>query len=152
MIHFVFGKAQREELGAILDLQKRAFRETAERNHDFTIQPLTQILEELEAEFERGIILAGREGPTLVASVRGYSDEGTVYVQKLMVDPDYQNRGLGKRMLTLLEEAFPDATRFELFTSVNDHKNRHIYEHFGYVPIRYESKGNVDFVFMEKRM
>ncbi|MDA3901273.1 MAG: GNAT family N-acetyltransferase [Spirochaetes bacterium] len=148
--NLVFLSAQIEDLPAVLGLQKRAFEENARRHNDFNIQPLTQTLEDLKKEFRDHTILIAKSNDRVIASVRGKISKRTVYIQKLIVDPDYQNRGVGKQMFVALERSFPDADRFELYTAVADEKNIHIYSNFGYIPFRTEVISGIEFVFMEK--
>jgi GNAT superfamily N-acetyltransferase len=90
-----------------------------------------------------GIRLHGR----LVAAVRARL-EGTEWeIGRLMVAPDLAGRGIGSRLLRVMEERAPAAgTAFTLFTGAKSDRNISVYERAGY-RVRAEADG---LVFMTK--
>lgn len=143
--------AQRRDLADILDLQRLCYRENAERYGDFSIPPLTQTIDELNAEYDESVILKAHERGKIIGSIRGREEKGVCLIGRVIVHPDYQNRGIGKALMRGIEELFAQARRFELFTGANDAKNLHFYESMGYKRFREELHGNVMFVFLEKK-
>ena len=125
-------KASIEDAGEILVLQKLAYVSEAEIIDDFTIPPLHQTLAETLVEFDRQVVLKVELEGRIVGSVRSYPDRGTCYVGKLIVHPDYQNRGIGTTLLQAAENEFPAADRYELFTGQKSEKNLHLYHKNGY--------------------
>lgn len=112
-----------EDLSEILALQRLAFRSEADLLGCETIPPLMQTLTDLEAEFDEGTMLkAVSDEGVLAGSVRGCRDGGTLRIGKLMVHPDFQGRGLGRRLLAQMETECP-CGRYELFTSVASARN-----------------------------
>ncbi len=87
--------ADAEEL---LALQKLAYREEAERYDDFSIPPMLQTLEGMRADLASHLYLKAMLDGRAVGAVRGRCDEGTCYVGRLIVHPDFQGRGLGQRL------------------------------------------------------
>ncbi|MDR2689999.1 MAG: GNAT family N-acetyltransferase [Azoarcus sp.] len=143
-------KAEYEDLKEILELQYRAYQSEALIHNDFSIQPLTQSLDELVREHGKNIILKAVAESRIVGSVRAYAENGTVFIGKLMVHPIYQNRGLGKRLLQAIEDKFPQP-RCELFTSLKSEKNVRLYEKCDYS--RYKkviSPSGMIFIYFEK--
>jgi len=144
-------KAEITDLREIFILQKEAYISEAEIHNNYSIQPLTQTFEEAENEFNRGIMLkAVSEDGKIIGSVRGFTENGTLYIGKLIVHPDFQNRGIGKKLLMSIEELFP-GLRYELYTSTKSDKNLAIYMKSGYKEYKrnYMPDG-VNFVYMEK--
>lgn len=95
-------------------------------------------LHESLADVEHGIAVQQtwvvREGPRLVGSVRGKVSGDAWEVGRLMVAPDLAGRGLGRFLLTWIEEHAPsDVARFELFTGAKSTRNLRIYGNAGYV-------------------
>lgn len=127
-----------DDAGEILALQKLAYVSEAEVLQDFTIPPLHQTLEDILAEFNVQVFLKAERENRLIGSVRGYLDRGTCHIGKLIVHPNHQNRGIGTRLLTAVELHFPDARRYELFTSDKSKKNLYLYRKCGYAPFRTE--------------
>ncbi len=147
----VIEHAQKSDLPEILKLQYLAYQSEARLFNDPDIPPLRQTLDELTAEFERGIILkVTDESGAIIGSVRAYSENGTAYIGKLMVHPDMQRRGLGSSLLKAMEREHPEH-RYELFTSTRSVDNIRLYEHLGYRAFREEKiTDELSFIFMEK--
>jgi ribosomal protein S18 acetylase RimI-like enzyme len=139
----------------ILKLQYLCYQGEAERYGDYTIEPLTQSLDDLKAELDRGHGLVARLGDEIVASVRGTIDEeGTARIAKLIVHPRMRRHGLGGRLLDAIELHFAQdstAQRFQLFTGARSEGNLRLYRSRGYAPVstRREST-RLELVTMEK--
>lgn len=143
-------QAEREDLKAILQLQYLAYQSEAVLLQNFLIPPLKQTLADLEAEFERGVVLKAEEGGMIIGSVRAYCEDGTTRIGKLIVDPAFQGRGIGTALLSAVEQACP-APRYELFTSSKSEKNIRLYERAGYVRFAKKDAGEgITFVYLEK--
>ena len=151
MIMIKILKAKPEDLEAILQLQYAAYQSEAALNNDFTIQPLTQTLEELIAEHQKGVVLKAVNEGEIIGSVRAFADGDTVYIGKLIVHPDHQGKGLGKRLLAAVENNL-HRKRFELFTSAKSERNLRLYEKAGYTRFREkQNDAGITFVYMEKQ-
>ncbi|MBT8354522.1 MAG: GNAT family N-acetyltransferase [Desulfofustis sp.] len=78
------------------------------------------------------MILKAMSDGRIVGSVRAYAKEGVCHIGRLVVEPTYQNKGLGSRLLNAIEARFPAATRFELFTGERSKKSLYLYHKAGY--------------------
>jgi len=127
--------AAKSDLEEILALQKQAFLPEATRCGDLTITPMTQTIEELTEEFsdlrKAEIILKIVQDRRIVGTVRAYEKDGTCYIGRLAVHPDYQRQGLGIRLMQAIESCYREA-RFELFTAKENAGNIRFYEGIGY--------------------
>lgn len=143
--------AEHSDLPVILKLQYLAYQSEAALFHSQDIPPLKQTLEEVEAEFREGLILKLADAQnSIIGSVRAREQDGTVYIGKLMVHPDYRCRGCGTALLRAAEERFP-GRRYELFTSTRSVRNIRLYEEAGYRIFRRETlNAELEFVYMEK--
>ncbi len=146
----IISSAVAEDLPAILELQYLAYQSEAVLLQNFSIPPLVQTLADLQAEYERGVVLKAEEGGAIVGSVRAYLEDGTARIGKLIVSPAFQGHGIGTALLLAVEQAC-SARRCELFTSSKSEKNIRLYERAGYV--RYAEKemgASLTFVYLEK--
>lgn len=116
----------------ILSLQKLAYRSEAEIYNDFNIPPLVQTLESIEKDFENQYFLKAVMDGKIVGSVRAYTKEGTCYIGRLIVHPDFQNRGIGTDLMNEIERIFNTCRRFELFTGDKSERNLYFYQKLGY--------------------
>ncbi len=144
-------KADKADLKEILELQYLAYQSEAARFGGKKIQPLTETLEEVEAQYEQGIVLkmTNSDGK-IIGSVRAYEEDGTVYIGKLMVHPDYQKKGYGTRLILSIEKLFP-GKRYELFTSTRSLENIRLYERMGYSSFDTRKVDDeIEFVYLER--
>jgi ribosomal protein S18 acetylase RimI-like enzyme len=140
-----------DDAAEVLALQKLAFQSEAALWDDDTIPPLTQTLDQIAADFGSHRYLKAVEGGRIVGAVRGRLEHGTCHVGRLMVHPDLQNQGLGKRLMAAVEAHFPSAERFEIFTGEISLRNIHLYEKLGYRAFKTQRlNAKVTLVFMEK--
>lgn len=144
--------AERKDLQDILDLQYLAYQSEARLFNNMDIPPLKQTLEDVQNEYKKGVFLkALDEKGKIIGSVRGYLEDGTVYIGKLMVHPKDQGKGIGTKLLLSIEREFP-GYRYELFTSTKSKRNIELYEKLGY---KVFSEKNITeelrFVYLEKR-
>ena len=110
-------KASFKDLKDILFLQKLSFRSEADVYNDFeTSPPLLQTLEEITNEFSEQIFLKAVLEDKIVGSIRGFEVDDTVFIKRLVVNPDYQNLGIGTILMNSIENSFRGNKRFELFT------------------------------------
>jgi ribosomal protein S18 acetylase RimI-like enzyme len=140
-----------EDAGEILALQKLAFRSQAKLYGDDRLPPLTQTLAGLEADFASKVILKASLDGRIVGSVRGYEQEETCHVARLVVLPGRENRGIGTLLMHALEDAFAHAGRFELFTGHRSENSLYLYKKLGYREFRRERVSDeLTLVYMEK--
>lgn len=144
-------RANLNDLEDILKLQYLAYQSEAKLLNNFTIQPLTQTLEELVQEFQNGIIYkAVNDQEQIIGSVRGTVKDGTLLIGKLIVHPDSQGNGIGTELLKYIENNHKEL-RKELFTSDKSIRNLSLYEHNGYTRFKIEAiNKDLNFIFLEK--
>ena len=146
-------KATYEDLEEILDLQKLAYLTEAKLLNDYSIKPLTQTLIEFQNEFKNyvtGIVLKLMDNNIIIGSVRAHEENGRVYIGRLIVHPEYRNKGYGTKILNTIETFFPNKT-FELFTSSKSENNLNLYKKNGYKEFKREKTQNdLEMVFLEK--
>jgi len=151
----IIKKAKFNDLEEILNLQKLAYISEAELYDDYSIEPLIETIDEIKKEFNNGIILkAINDGPDIIGSVRAVKADDTVFIQKLIVHPDFQNKGIGKNLLDSIEKYFVEIDsriEFRLFTGYKSFKNIHLYEKLGYKKYKIERiSENLKFVHFKK--
>ncbi|MBO9617570.1 MAG: GNAT family N-acetyltransferase [Niabella sp.] len=132
-MHPIIQQAQKAQLAAVLQLQKECYQSEAALYNDYSIQPLSQTIEELNHDFDNGeICLVAAIGKNIVGAVRGSAQAGTGYIGKLIVAPLFQNQGIGKQLMAHIEKKLDAVDRFELFTGSRSLKNISLYKKLGY--------------------
>jgi len=134
----------------ILTLQKLAYQSEARLYKNDSLPPLTESLDDLTSLFQTHIFLVARSGGEVVGSVRAITKEGRCQVGRLMVHPTHQRKGLGARLLAAIEDAFPEASTYELFTGNLSEGNLRLYRSIGYREFKREPVPPHELVFLEK--
>ena len=141
-----------QDLDQILQLQKRAFHGQALIYNDFSLPPLTQTIDDLKKEFRDKTIYKVEQDGKIIASIRCFRKNNILYIEKLIVDPDCQNKGIGTSIMREVEAKYSHiVNRFALFTGDKSVRNIHLYTKLGYRELRQEptSRG-FKLIYMEK--
>jgi ribosomal protein S18 acetylase RimI-like enzyme len=126
------GSAREDDATQILALQKLCFQSQAMLYKDFGMPPLTQTVESLEKDIRTQTVLVARNGGEIIGSVRARMIDGACHIERLIVHPELQGRGLGTRLMQEIEARFPAAERYELFTGHRSEGNLRLYNSLGY--------------------
>lgn len=89
--------------------------------------------DKLTRAFEKSLYIVGAfENDRLVGFARCVGDaEYILYVQDLIVKPEYQRKGIGKELMRLVSEAFPTVRQFVLITDADDKISNEFYQAIG---------------------
>ncbi|MGD0168539.1 MAG: GNAT family N-acetyltransferase [Smithella sp.] len=152
MNELIIAQAVKKDLPIILDIQRKAFMEVARSFNLKSLPPIEQTLESLTDEFVNSKILKASIANTIIGSVRAYRKNDTCHIGKLVVLPEYQNKGIGKALMNEIENQYKSIVkRYELFTGARDPRNRYLYNQLGYKSFKTEKLNDeISFVYMEK--
>lgn len=109
-------KAGFADLEDIVELQKTAFISEAELYNDYTIEPLTQTIDSIKADFGNYLFLKAETENQIVGSVKARVTGEYCWIGRLIVSPGFQNKGIGKKLMAEIEKEFPDISKFLLCT------------------------------------
>jgi ribosomal protein S18 acetylase RimI-like enzyme len=129
-------RATPDDLPSILHLQRRAYQSEAELYGDPNLPPLRQTEAEVLTEFVGKCFFKIDEHGQLVGSVRCWLQGGTVHIERLIVLPECQGKGLGTALLSYAERCFAEASYAELFTGHRSERNLRLYHRLGYREVR----------------
>jgi len=140
------------DLDKILELQKEAYFQEAEIYNDLNIQPLTQNYKSLKLEWQKGIVIKAEKNGQIIGSVRAELVDNICKIGKLIVKPDFQNQGIGKRLMIEIEKLFDNCSTFELFTGDKSEKNLKLYRKLGYKDCKTEQiDNNLKLIYLQKQ-
>ncbi|HWM16469.1 MAG TPA: GNAT family N-acetyltransferase [Microbacterium sp.] len=144
-----------EDAGEVLTLQRAAFVQEALIYRTIDMPPLTQTLEELEAELRENLGIVAVAGTRIIGAVRAQRDGELLLIGRLAIAPDQQGRGVGTLLLEAVEErgSAAGATVAELFTGSLSDANLRLYERVGYVQSqRVKGDDGIEQIFLRKRL
>jgi len=148
----IIEKATVSDAEEFLTLQKLAYRSEAEIYNDFSLPPLVQTWESMEEDFKNQLFLKAVMDGRIIRSVRAYAKEGTCYIGRLVVHPDFQSRGIGTRLMNDVERIFNNCKRFELFTAEKSERNLRLHHGLGYRIFKTaKMTDQTNIVFLEKK-
>lgn len=154
-LNIILEQAKVEDASSILNLQKKAYQTEAEIYQDWNIPPLNQTLDELKGEFKDQCILKAvmnteKNYLKIVGSVRAIEEGDVIQIGRLMVDPEFQSLGIGKKLLDAIERIYPER-RLELFTGHLSLDNLRLYQKLGYVFFKEKQiHQNLKFIYLYK--
>ena len=146
-------KADINDSAEILALQRIAYQQEAEMYNVCEFPPLTQTRAELDLEFKNGVVLKDVIKNIIIGSVRAYVKSNNCYISRLIVHPEYQNQGIGTKLMNNIEKYFADkkVEKYELSTIEKSKKNIYLYKKLGYKIFKTEKMNDkVTIVYLEK--
>ena len=142
--------AEEKDIRELYDLQLRAFESEAEMIGSRNVPALMETREENRRDFRHWTVLLRRdEAGAIVGAVRFRKEGDHVEIGRLMVAPEYRNRGVATGLMGAVEELTRES-RFELYTCTRSYININLYEKLGYRVFR-EEQGEKDLAFAYMR-
>ncbi|MDJ0361912.1 GNAT family N-acetyltransferase [Rhodococcus sp. H29-C3] len=149
-----------KDAGELFTLQRAAYVTEAQAHEDLNLPPLVESLTEVTNELDKPEVdsFGLRDGAQrLVGAVRVRvlpANARCAEVGRLVVAPDVQGRGLGSRLLELVEERLSeDITELKLFTGEHSVGNLRLYSRFSYREThRVPTANGYALVYLSKRL
>jgi tRNA (guanine37-N1)-methyltransferase len=126
--------ATRADAGELFTLTRACWLQELWANPGVVIPALEESFDDAIQGLADWTTLVAVAGGRIVGSARGRLEAGDVWdVGRVMVAPDLQGHGLGRRLLALIEEAAPaGVTAYSLFTGAGSADNIRMYKKAGY--------------------
>jgi ribosomal protein S18 acetylase RimI-like enzyme len=143
--------ARDEDAGEVLTVQRAAYVSEAQLYDNPHFSALIEPLAEVRKAIAESVVLVARLGHRVVGAVRGRVDGSVCHVGRLVVAPDLQGLGIGRRLLRAVEERVSTPV-FALFTGGRSESNLGLYRKVGYELVREERVADtLTLVHLEKR-
>ncbi|WP_173475863.1 GNAT family N-acetyltransferase [Fibrobacter succinogenes] len=141
-----------QDVPEILELQYKAFRPVAERLNWPDAPNLIETVEHALGEFPKYTTLKMlSDDGKIIGSVRGRVENGSLYIGRLMVLPEFQKNGYGRILLRKIQSMLPH-DRAWLDTSSDVPETVSFYEREGFrIFERKHFENGVSWIFMEKK-
>jgi tRNA (guanine37-N1)-methyltransferase len=145
--------ADEADAGEIFTLQLASFLSEGRAYDDLSIPPLAEDPPASVERLKRGGVLKAVAGTRIVGSVQLTVEGAVGRIERLIVAPDWQGRGLGARLLRTAEKLAPaEVTSYELNTGAESERNLALYHRAGYREVRREQQTpKVELVTLIKR-
>ena len=121
------------DVAELVVLQRACWVDEAIANQTLDLPALTETAEEVAAALADWRVWVIRSGGRLIASVRARRNGDSWLIGRLMVAPDYRNKGLGQQLLAHAEAQAPaGTTTITLHTGVRSTGPQALYRRAGY--------------------
>lgn len=141
-----------DDAGEVLTIQRAAFVSEALIYGTPDMPPLTQTLEEVQAELTSCSGWVARANGRLVGAIRTQETDDVLLIRRIAIAPDLQGSGIGQMLLEAAESG-STAREAELFTGSRSEANLRLYERCGYVEFeRVPQDDGIDQVFLRKKL
>ncbi|ADL13037.1 GNAT family N-acetyltransferase [Acetohalobium arabaticum] len=132
---FKVKKAEMEDSNLVFRLTKRAFQHYNVPSRSPTTPALSETIEDVEEDIKEKNILIAYLNDKPVGSVRFYSSNGKdFYLSRLGVIGEYQNQGVGQRLVAEVERwaKAQGGERITLYSAYSSKKLMEFYQKLGY--------------------
>lgn len=147
-------EVSRCDLHRVLVVQREAFADVASALSipPDSMPPLTEAVFDLESLFDAGVRFFAAMSPEgdYVGVVRAALQGDDVEVGRLAVSPMWQRRGIATALMNVVEDSFPEARRFILFTGARATAALELYASLGYGEVSRERLPYVELVWLAK--
>lgn len=127
-------KAQRDDCPLIYYMQIKSFRALLEKYQDYDFSPGAEKIERTYQRFDEPTsdfwLICSENKP--IGAVRIGHYDSLCKLKQIFILPEHQEHGFAQEAIRLVEAQYPDATRWELATILQEDKLRHLYEKMGY--------------------
>jgi len=134
-VNITFEPATPADASALVEAQIRAFHDDARLYPGVEIggPPGYDSIEEMLKDIDKYVChKIGCDGRIVGGIIVVDLGEGHFHLDRLYIDPDYHNQGIGSQAIGFIEQAYA-ATSWTLDTPTYAVRNQHFYEKFGYI-------------------
>jgi RimJ/RimL family protein N-acetyltransferase len=125
-----------DEVEKLLAIQKEAFAEDYVLYEDHDSTPVNETAEKLMENIERFFHYTIWLGNDIIGAIDIRPlDDSRLRLSKLFLGTEFQNKGLGSKLIKLIESEFPLIKDWSLYTPYLNKRNHHFYEKLGYIKI-----------------
>jgi len=138
-------KATPVDAKAIYDIQVKAFTPLLEKYKDYDTNPANESIDRVLSRINhpRGGFYKIIAENQLAGAIRVYwKDDVHYWISPMFISPEFQGRGIAQRVLSLIENLFPQAASWELATILEEERNCYLYEKAGFVKTGVSKKIN----------
>ena len=142
-----------EDVHVLQELQRKAFGPQCIELGWEDAQPMTETLEHAYEDFEQCTTLKVlNEDRHIIGSIRGHVTDGSLYIGRLMVLPEYRQQGIGKQLFREIQLLLPH-NRAWLCTCKQVPAPYEFYLREGFRPYKDETVGpGLTWVYMQKNI
>lgn len=126
-------KSNLKETEPLLKIQTEAFKKDLKRYKDYDSSPAAESLDFFKYRMNHSLHYTIYIDEKIAGGICLLKVADSHYrLFRIFLDPKFQNKGLGTKILSAMEKQFPKVKKWSLDTPKDNERNRHFYEKFGY--------------------
>ncbi|HDR8474810.1 TPA: GNAT family N-acetyltransferase [Bacillus cereus] len=132
----ILEKATETDVEVIFQMQIDSFSPLLHKYKDYETNPANETIEkticrinQVNGGFYKIIVDINLVGAICISQKETPSK---FWISPMFIHPGYQGKGIAQKVITLIEEMFPEATSWELATILEEEKNCFLYEKMEY--------------------
>ena len=129
-------KATVSDAKLIHDIQVEAFLPLLKKYKDYNTNPASEQIEKVETRLNdsHSNFYKIHVNNDIVGAIRIIQKENSNdwWISPMFILPSYQGKGIGQKVIFLVEEMTPEATSWNLATILEEKRNCYLYEKLGY--------------------
>jgi isopentenyldiphosphate isomerase/GNAT superfamily N-acetyltransferase len=127
-------KATLRDTETLFELQKKVFKPLYEKYEDHETSPVHQTIERFMDRLNTGDFYKIIYNHVLVGSVHVFPiSSGVMRLHMINILDEYQGKGIAQLVISRLESMYPEVTKWELDTILEEERNCYLYEKMGYI-------------------
>jgi N-acetylglutamate synthase-like GNAT family acetyltransferase len=128
-------RSSSSDIDRLLEIQKEAFAEDYKLYEDHETTPVNETKEKLNENMKHSIHYTIWSNEMIIGGIDIRQKGNALLLDKLFLANEYQNKGIGSKIMHLMEDEFPQIKIWRLYTPYLNTKNHHFYEKLGYKKI-----------------
>lgn len=147
--------AKNTDLKLIHELQIKSFKTLLERYKDYSTNPASESLSKIQKRFNENkttyYLICYND--IYIGAVRLITkNKNTNKISPMFIEPNYQNKHIGQKVISNLELLYPNSTVWELNTIIQEISLCKFYEKMGYVDTgeRHNIQDGMDIISYQK--
>lgn len=138
-------KLEKKDLDEFTDIAINSF--TDDKNTYGDYPPLIDINQRKLRFIDKGYTYKIVNNNKIIGGTVIFDNKNCIYtLGAIFIDPTFQNQGIGQQVISMIEDKFPDAKKWNLDTPYLSFRNHHFYEKMGYIKVGEETPDkNKDF-------
>lgn len=128
-------KANENDTDTIYDMQIKSFMPLLQKYKDYNTSPANENVEIIVELINKPFIdyyIIKYQGINVGAIRIVKRKNKQYYLNQIFVLPEYQNKGIAQKAISIIEEIYDDASSWELDTILQETGNCYLYEKLGY--------------------
>lgn len=127
-------KLEKKDLDEFTDIAINSF--TDDKNTYGDYPPLIDINKRKLRFIDKGYTYKIVNNNKIIGGAVIFGNKNCIYtLGAIFIDPTFQNQGIGQQVISMIEDKFPDAKKWNLDTPYLSFRNHHFYEKMGYIKV-----------------